>query len=1251
MKARRMLAGIWAVAMLLSGLGIIGLMTVPVVAQPQVHFFSGSITIDGLNAPDGANVYAEIDGTLYGQDSDQVGGGYDAGASVYSMAVSGEDDANQSAKEGGLNGETVVFWVQAFGNLYVANQAPPFQAGGITSLDLIIDTAGQPPRVRLFQIAPADSVSDWVELYNPHATTTVDLSQGWSVQDNYGGNWPFGPTDTLPPQSFSQAPHPVNLRDADGNVKLVWQDPGGIVAGGNPIVMDKAEWGPHATDSQTTGGDTIGLDKGDGSVWDPNLPNCGADLGYNRTSPDLDQDIADDWNHTGVFCLPIEPVRQKPQLWPMGTLGYETDYLDPEIGDFSTLFTWKVWYADFDNDAPLSPPELYVWGQISGKTLGPFPMNFVGWKNLPDMYDHPTNGAFYEYSLNLEVGNDWCYNISVYDVRGYYNKTADICAPIVGDNLAPEIEWVLVNGFPSITVTPGTVVALSAKINDTAYGNSNIGGAEWSVLPPVWPGTPMTLPPLPSADVIATYMLDTTGWLGDYDICVRAWDVFNNTNETCQTTAHLTVQLVDLDYPRIFSPRVNYQPQVTVAPGALVTLTAVVDDTLWGNSNISGANYTVGYFAWASVQPMSANDSAFDSPNETVIATVDTTGWGDGSWDVCVYAWDVALNNNTERNCAQITIDGTPPTVRNVEINGIPIGPVNVLNGTVANLTATIDDSLTGNSNIAFANFTYGATNWTSSINMNGAYISPIVDVWYEITTGVDPYWEGLHELCVYGSDVPGNDNTMGSCLQMNIYGVGETEPPEISNLLANGLPSATVEQGTSFTFTGIVDDSNTGNSNIVNASYIVKDASMSTVAFDIINASDGVFDTPTENVEASIDTTGWALGTYTVHIYACDAYNNCNDTLAASATVDIVTLILDDVPPEILNVDADLKVFVEGEQPTINLTATVDDSRTNGSSIASANYTIGYQSWATSVPMYPTDGAFDEVIENVNVTIDVSGWSFGTYTIFVYGSDAKGNDNTTSIANVTIEVQSAVPPDTTPPTVSDVVAEPSEVKKGGTVTISVTVQDETTSADNLDVEIRIIGPGMDTTADMTHVGGGQFQYTTPALEEPGVYQYVITATDEAQNSEDSGSQTFTVVEEVPQDLWWLWLLIAIIIILVVLIVVVLVLRKKKAEEVVPPAVVPEAVAEEEVAPEEIVEEEVPPEEEVVPEEGPPEEVAPEEEVVPEEVPPEEVSPEEVPPEEVPTEEAAPTGPISCPNCGTVNPAGSATCASCGSPL
>ena len=87
-----------------------------------------------------------------------------------------------------------------------------------------------------------------------------------------------------------------------------------------------------------------------------------------------------------------------------------------------------------------------------------------------------------------------------------------------------------------------------------------------------------------------------------------------------------------------------------------------------------------------------------------------------------------------------------------------------------------------------------------------------------------------------------------------------------------------------------------------------------------------------------------------------------------------------------------------------VTLTATIDDGRYNNQNgaeptqpIAAAEYYVGVPPWVTTTTpishaMAAIDGAFDETVEEVVATIDVSGLSRERHIIFVRGQDAAGN-------------------------------------------------------------------------------------------------------------------------------------------------------------------------------------------------------------------------------------------------------------------
>jgi hypothetical protein len=93
-----------------------------------------------------------------------------------------------------------------------------------------------------------------------------------------------------------------------------------------------------------------------------------------------------------------------------------------------------------------------------------------------------------------------------------------------------------------------------------------------------------------------------------------------------------------------------------------------------------------------------------------------------------------------------------------------------------------------------------------------------------------------------------------------------------------------------------------------------------------------------------------------------------------------------DTTPPIVSNVLADPNPAAVGSQVT--LTATIDDTATGGSNIASAEYSLDGGAWTA---MDAQDGAFDEVSEDVTVTFTTPETA-GVYDLCVLGTDEHDN-------------------------------------------------------------------------------------------------------------------------------------------------------------------------------------------------------------------------------------------------------------------
>ncbi len=132
------------------------------------------------------------------------------------------------------------------------------------------------------------------------------------------------------------------------------------------------------------------------------------------------------------------------------------------------------------------------------------------------------------------------------------------------------------------------------------------------------------------------------------------------------------------------------------------------------------------------------------------------------------------LESNEENNEASKSIyvtptsDNTPPEIHMVMVNGWH--EVKVPAGSVVELEATIDDTMTGMSNILNANYTIGQANWPSSTPMepiDGCFDSPMEIVRADIdTTG---WADGRYETWVYACDWADNCNTTGDFATIEI--------------------------------------------------------------------------------------------------------------------------------------------------------------------------------------------------------------------------------------------------------------------------------------------------------------------------------------------------------------------------------------------------------------------------------------------------------------------------------------------------
>lgn len=557
--------------------------------------------------------------------------------------------------------------------------------------------------------------------------------------------------------------------------------------------------------------------------------------------------------------------------WLDGATPPDVDVLQPDGGEVIAKVTdYEIQWLALDVEMPETPVAI-DYAIDSGSPV---------WVSIAT--NEPNDGVYLWTTPNVDTTKARV-RVCAVDMVGQSNCVLSDADFTIGaaptDTEPPNVYAVRLNGKVTEIVNPGDSVVLTAILDDDMSGPAGANYTIDAVLAGSMNAQDGSFDEI-SESVTAT--IDTSGWAeAVYSICVTdAYDFDSNVNTTSACASlEITLTPVDNDPPEIYNVAVDGQPSIVIPVGTVVTLTADVED----ESLIGGADYSVN---GGPILAMAAIDGAYDSTIETVVASIDTTGWPEDVYTVCVYAWDVLMNTNSTGDCAQIVIssDFWPPEIYDVFINGAPtqswdydIIPPDFF------LTATIDDTTTGNNNIGEANYTVGPSNWPGikMFPLDMVYNSPVEDVQQIVTT---PSLPGTYEYCVYAYDDKTNTNWTGSCATLYIV---DPNPPIVLNVLVNGSVSTVVPIGTPVTLEATVDDTGTGNSNILGANYT--DGAANWATSTPLLAVDGTYDGPVEDVTILIDTTSWTLGLHDICVYGEDIYGNADLTANQCAQMDII--------------------------------------------------------------------------------------------------------------------------------------------------------------------------------------------------------------------------------------------------------------------------------------------------------------------------------------------------------------------------
>jgi FtsP/CotA-like multicopper oxidase with cupredoxin domain len=401
-----------------------------------------------------------------------------------------------------------------------------------------------------------------------------------------------------------------------------------------------------------------------------------------------------------------------------------------------------------------------------------------------------------------------------------------------------------------------------------------------------------------------------------------------------------------------------------------VTLSA----TISGVANIVAAEYFVGASGIAGTGiALSAADGAFDSATEGVVATIpvaDLAALASGDHTLYVHGSDGSWG---AFNFAVLHLDKLGPATSSVSLAPNPsAGSVAVM------VNATGDDTATGSSNIAAAEYfvdATGADGTGTSMLVNVA--APIASLEGSIDAAfMGALTEGTHTVYAHSMDAFGHwgDHEMATL-------VVDRTGPATSSVVAQPNPNNGALPYSPTVYAMRVDanvDDTSSNVQRVEG-YIDSDPGVGS-GFSL-TPRDGLFNEMNEDAYVYIPLStinALSEGTHQVWIRGQDASGNWG----AAAVVD---LLIDKTIPAISNVSA--VPNPTGAAISTDLTANATDTV---SAITAAEWFDGTDPGkgnGTAMAVAPDGAAWD-----LSATIDVSAWVPGDHTLSVRARDAAGN-------------------------------------------------------------------------------------------------------------------------------------------------------------------------------------------------------------------------------------------------------------------
>jgi FtsP/CotA-like multicopper oxidase with cupredoxin domain len=459
-------------------------------------------------------------------------------------------------------------------------------------------------------------------------------------------------------------------------------------------------------------------------------------------------------------------------------------------------------------------------------------------------------------------------------------------------------------------------------------------------------------------------------------------------------------------------------------PGSgIYTLTATASDSTTGGANVAAAEYRIDAPS-AAPTAMTAVDGTFDAVGEAVTSAagaIVTTSWTSGTHTIYVRGQD-ALGNWGAFSSTSVNLDKTGPTTSALVLNP------SRTNGSVdVALSATADDTTTGNSNVTAAEYFIDVATPTagSGVAMTLNTTAPVVSLTATIPAAtVFALGDGAHTISVHSRDALGNWGAAYAAITLTVDKTG----PATSSVAAAPNPSnGKIGQSSSnpaVRITASFDDTLSGGSPIAAAEGFIDTAGANGAGFPFA-ATDGVFNAVSETGYADIPLTtinALSAGIHTIYVHGKDSVGNWGAT-------GTVGLVIDKTGPTTSGLG--LTPGAANGQ-AVAISAAADDVATGNSNITAGEYfidTAGADGSGTALSVGAA--APSTTLGGTIPAATVAALTAGNHTIYVHARDAAGNWGPRVSTTLLI--------DRTTPTFSGIALAPNSVV-AGTASVGMTV-------------------------------------------------------------------------------------------------------------------------------------------------------------------------------------------------------------------